>query len=325
MPPAKRQKTSYSGKSERVSKSNRHKVVSSVSKRGPKKGTGLTKAWKREVDAKLNSQISTFTRKEWDTGRFFSNTVNKVGYKNILGANNATLDDTGSAIEVYNPELNSGAGGLELKNLFRGGSDDVDHVTFRLVHSKLEIRNNSSTPVRLTVYTVTPKSGKHTSTNAEPDAAMVNGFDKDAVAGDVLMPHVYPTEIEAFRHQWRIEDTTHMTLNPGESLTQKYSYNKRFKFHQDNVATGLSVAEKRYGSHQYLLRAESCIVHDMTSTQLVGIDQFQLDYILEKKIVLEYDAQTPGGPLHRFGYYTEEDTVVAAQHVNWAAPDIIKK
>lgn len=105
-------------------------------------------------------------------------------------------------------------------------------------------------------------------------------------------PNMYPTDVlrATKGHQkWKIVETLHHRLQPGDEVTIKTAGNIKYN---PQVATQ-SQGSYQKGDRVWLIRQVGTICHDATTATAVGLSETALDMLGERVIKYTYDHETP--------------------------------
>lgn len=156
---------------------------------------------------------------------------------------------------------------------------------FASLWSSLYIANNYEVPVDVTIYCITPKSD----TNGDPVTTFQNGISDQAAATitatDTL---IYPTDIDDFKHLFKIKACKKVRLIAGQSYTM-FNRFKAFNYDPSLADEHTDAAQSRFRSHWYCLRVQGVLGHEISSTPRAYC-RGGVDTVMKAKTVIKYDA-----------------------------------
>lgn len=155
--------------------------------------------------------------------------------------------------------------------------------------SKLTVKNNSLKPAEVDVYCVVSKSD----TSISAQTAVGNGLTDVGTGLGITTVQTFPTDSHQFRDLYKIVKHKKAFLLPGKQVKLSYS-GRPYQFDPSFVDAHGQSFQKRYNSHQYLVRTQGVIGCGTGVT--VGYADSRVDVLIERIHEVKYAA---GADLHR--------------------------
>lgn len=150
------------------------------------------------------------------------------------------------------------------------------------VYSRCELRNNYQVPVKVRVYSLTPKHD--TSRNAF--SYYQQGIADQAPGLATTSALIFPTDIEMLNENWKIASSKSRELRPGQIMDIAYKGHP-FKYDPSQVDSNTDEYQRKYSCHRWMVRVEGVLGHDATTPETMGCG---VDVQITVKYVFHYDA-----------------------------------
>lgn len=240
------------------------------------------KSLKQQVKAiqkEIKTNQATLIYKQCGTGRVVQSAV---GQQTINGLNPVPMsiyETILAELRFFNPSVpatliqGSGASGTY---------DRTYH--FKSVYTQTTLVNNYQIPVKVKLYCVSPRED----TSITPITAFTNGL-TDVGAPASTSPFVDVTDSPQFTKLWKIEKTVKKVLQPGQVL--KASHSEKDIMYNPAIYDSHSLDyQKKYKCHYWFCRLTGVLAHDTAVTTEIGTAPCGVDFQIQNKFVVEYDA-----------------------------------
>jgi len=207
-------------------------------------------------------------------------TVNQANLTEFAAFRTTECESAMNALRYYNPAV---PGTLTTADASSGTYERKIH--FKSVYTKLRVRNNYQIPCRVRIYLGTPK----VDTAISPVSNFTGGLADQAPGVATNTPLMYPTDVVQVTANWNLTVKKDMFLLPGREFTVAHS-SKPFTYDPAVVDAHSLAYQKKYQSHIWVVRLEGCLAHSNSGQYTT--DQARVDLLVDRKIVINYDAGT---------------------------------
>lgn len=150
--------------------------------------------------------------------------------------------------------------------------------------SKLVLRNNYQVPCKVLILCLVPKMD----TSISGHQAVINGF-ADIGGVGITNIQMFPRDSPQLGDLYTVKKTVRKTLKAGAECSVSM-YSKLFNYDPSFVDSHALSYQKKYGAHQYLVRLEGVLGHDIAvATQMLPL-RAGLDIYCDREIECIYDA-----------------------------------
>lgn len=233
----------------------------------------------KEIKKELKSDQATHMRRERVVGRA-ATAVNQVSNDNVVGSSTSQLETAMANLRYYDPAT---PGTLVTANASTGTYTRQIH--FMELYTSLQVRNNYQVPCVVKLYCFVPKYD----TSTTPGTFFSDGITDQVISGASTSPMLFPTDINSVNDNYTAHKVVSKYLEPGKSAYISYKH-KAFDYDPANVDTHGLTYQRKYGSHLYYIRVVGVHGHDTAVTTEFAPTTAGVDYVLDRKMVISYDA-----------------------------------
>jgi len=163
-------------------------------------------------------------------------------------------------------------------------------------YSRMTLRNNYNTPVKVDLYVVVPRAD----TSIAPNSALQAGLtDQGNVSINSINTQI--TDSDVFNALWKIKKKRSKILAPGSELHASYSTGL-FTYDGSVADSHALVYQRRLKGYAYVIRVEGPPGHDSGISTEFASGHGGCDYQLKRVWKAKYDS---GGP--KLNYFFEND------------------
>lgn len=231
---------------------------------------------------KLQKQVATsqglHVERQRNTGRLTC-LANQMSLTHIEGVTTSDLENVISALKHFDPDNPSTLRTVD----YRAGSFQKK-IYFKSAYGRLNLKNNFKSRMKATIYVIIPKVDG----NDNGPTAFTNGL-ADVGSPSNVSPLVHVTDSPIFNERWKIIGRKTKYIAPGGVMSMSYC-RKNFCYDpswaDDHNLTYLKASK----TTAFMVRLEGELAHDNAVSTEQGQSPAYLDYQLDRKYIVDYDA-----------------------------------
>lgn len=243
-------------------KQGKARLKKSNSKAFPKK----IKAQIRELKRMAESDMGTHIQRKRQTG-VLTCSVNQSSHNQLDTSSITRLEEVLAQLRYYDPSTPT-----TLVNADGTAGTFQKEFYFKRVYGKLRLRNNYQVPVRVTVYSVSPKSD----TSITATTAFTNGL-TDIGGPSSTSTIIYLTDSIQFSDLYKINSSKSVFLNPGSEFSMTHS-GKPFQYDPASADSHNLAYQTKYYAMSWVIRLEGVLGHDTSNSTEQTTLQGGVDY-----------------------------------------------
>lgn len=252
-----------------------------LGKKGYKKVGGKTLKKKVQALTKMvNADNATHTHRYSATGKVLAN-YSQTGITSVDANTSALIETAVASLRYYdpsNPTVLTSAVGASGTYSRKFGIHNM--------HSKIVIRNNYRIPVKIKVMLVTPK----VDTSITPETAFTTGLTKQ-LSPSATSTLVHFSDSDMFRELWSVVKSKSFELKNNKECSLSHS-TSAFEYDPSLYDSHSLLYQKTAKACRWLIRIEGVLAHDSVVTTEQGLANCGVDFAVESKWVIKYDAGT---------------------------------
>ncbi len=202
-----------------------------------------------------------------------------AAYYTTDGLNATNIEAAITQFRYFDPNV---PGTLDVAN--RASGTYSRDIWVDSVHSKFEMVNNYTVPIKIKLYLVRPKSA----TSLTPTQAMDGGLaDQQAPAN--RSPISFPTDAELFNQTYAVIKSWNVWLKVGAHKKFTHSVGG-FQYNAAEFDSEAASYQPRHKAFHWYTRLVGPIAHSTTTNSEIGNNQAAVDVVHSMKYVFKYDA-----------------------------------
>lgn len=254
-------------------------------KKGPKKSTfKLTKDVSRiKRSMKVMKQhddatTGTLTYRDVTSFRLLS-ALNEQAVASYSGSKTSSMETALANLKFFDPAnpatliTANGTSGTYQRNYL-----------FDSISSKLVVRNNYQSDVKVKIYLCKPKDD----TSQTPFDAWNSAIADGGNAADINQINQFPTDYDLLNDLWSLKVVSNTVLSPGQTATSSHT-EKNVEYDPATVDTHSLIFQKEYKSFEWLVVIEGTLSHDVAADDQ-GLAPCGIDILSYKTIKVKYSA-----------------------------------
>lgn len=258
----------------------KYKKAKGFKKAKPKSDIPVIKKQLRDINRRLNNDLSLRTYRQRDTSFEGAGVNTKEGLP-LTGLDTTLIESAISNLRYWSEST----GAYVDATPTTGASNEI---TIKKFTSRVVLRNNYQVPCMVEFYICLCKDD----TSINPYTAYTNGLaDQDNPSAS--SPLMYLTDSDQFNDLWKIKRSLKKELRPGQECSLTYSVNKPFQYDPSLVDSHTMAYQRKYHGHSYVVRTLGVLSHDSVVNTERGFAQSGVDIYKDLTLVVEYES---GGP-----------------------------